>query len=177
MRTDAPASTKRPQHRMWACVVCTLLTVAVFGGAAAHEPVASSATPRPLDPKTQPVVAVVDAFSSAIKSGDLARAGDLLSPDALILESGNAERSREAYPAGHAAHDAEFLKNADSVMTQRTAQLAGNMAWVGTQSELHATDNGKAVVLLATETMVLQRMQDGWRIVHIHWSSRPERAS
>jgi hypothetical protein len=28
------------------------------------------------------------------------------------------------------------------------------------------------MVLLATETMVLRRAGDDWRIVHIHWSSR-----
>ena len=35
--------------------------------------------------------------------------------------------------------------------------------------------NGRAVDRLTTETMVLKRLADGWRIHHIHWSSRAPR--
>lgn len=31
------------------------------------------------------------------------------------------------------------------------------------------------MTLLSTETMVLERNGADWRIVHIHWSSRPKR--
>jgi ketosteroid isomerase-like protein len=30
---------------------------------------------------------------------------------------------------------------------------------------------GKPVDRLTTETMVLRKTPDGWRIVHVHWSS------
>jgi ketosteroid isomerase-like protein len=46
---------------------------------------------------------------------------------------------------------------------------------VGTESELHASKDGKPITLLSTETMVLKNTPNGWRIVHIHWSSRPKR--
>ncbi|WP_379655388.1 nuclear transport factor 2 family protein [Pseudoxanthomonas sp. UC19_8] len=51
----------------------------------------------------------------------------------------------------------------------------GELAWVGSESELHASKDGKPLTLLSTETMVLKRGTQGWRIVHIHWSSRPKR--
>lgn len=33
------------------------------------------------------------------------------------------------------------------------------------------------MTLLSTETMVLKNTAAGWQIVHIHWSSRPKKAS
>lgn len=57
-------------------------------------------------------------------------------------------------------------------VTGRTARIAGDLAWVGTESEMHASKDGVPMTLLSSETMVLARTADGWRIVHIHWSSR-----
>lgn len=145
--------------------------------ALAHDP--KSATPTTpvatVSDQAKPAVAVVEQFSVAMRAGDLERAGKLLAEDVLILESGGAERSRAEYLGGHALHDAAFLKAAHSQVKQRTVRVEGGMAWVGTESELHTTKDGKALTLLSTETMVLKQTPAGWRIVHIHWSSRPKR--
>ncbi|WP_277573792.1 YybH family protein [Xanthomonas euvesicatoria] len=125
--------------------------------------------------QAQPAVAVVEQFSSALQAGDLQRAGTFLAEDVLILESGGAERSREEYLDGHATHDAAFLKTAHVQQRRRTARADGDLAWVGSESEVHTTREGGPVTLLSTETMVLKRTPQGWRIVHIHWSSRPKR--
>ncbi|WP_372363564.1 nuclear transport factor 2 family protein (plasmid) [Xanthomonas sp. NCPPB 3583] len=145
--------------------------------ASAHEPKpATPATPiATVSDQAKPAVAVVEQFSAAMLAGDLDRAGKLLTEDVLILESGGAERSRAEYLGGHALHDAAFLKTAHSQVKQRAAHVDGNTAWVGTESELHTTKEGKALTLLSTETMVLKQTPAGWRIVHIHWSSRPKR--
>ena len=116
--------------------------------------------------------AVVDAFGAALHAGDIAGATALLADDVLVLESGGAERSKAEYLASHAAADAEFLKGAHVQRGPRTTRIVGDLAWVGTESEIHATSDGKPLTLSSTETMVLQRTAAGWRIVHIHWSSR-----
>jgi uncharacterized protein (TIGR02246 family) len=121
-----------------------------------------------------PAVAVVDEFSAALKAGDLERVRALLADDVLVLESGGAERSRQEYFASHAAADVDFLRQAHVQVTHRTARVLGDVAWVGTESELHLAKDGVPRTLLSTETMVLARKADGWRIVHIHWSSRPK---
>lgn len=139
----------------------------------AHEPKASSQSGALVSEVARPAVAVVEQFSSALQAGDLKRAGSLLADDVLILEGGGAEHSRDEYLGGHAPHDAAFLKDAHIQVKQRTARSSSDMAWVGTESELHTSQNGKPVALLSTETMVLRRDADGWRIVHIHWSSQP----
>lgn len=123
----------------------------------------------------QPAMEIVDQFGKALASGDLKTVGDLLDPAVLILESGGAERSREEYLGHHAIADAAFLKGAHQQIKRRIARISGETVWVGSESELHATKDGKATTTLSTETMVLNRTPQGWRIVHIHWSSRTKR--
>ena len=125
--------------------------------------------------EAQPAVAAADAFSTALRAGDLTRAGHWLADDVLILESGGAEYSKDEYLGGHAKHDAEFLKGAHVQLKKRTARAMGDLAWVGSESELHTQKDGKPLTMLSTETLVLKRVQQGWRIVHIHWSSRTKR--
>jgi ketosteroid isomerase-like protein len=146
------------------------------GTALAHKPEAQiKMATSPVENQAKPAVEVVEQFSTALQAGDLERAGKFLADDVLILESGGAESSREEYLGGHATHDAAFLKDAHTAVTRRTARVEGALAWVGTESELHTTKDGKPMTLLSTETMVLKQAATGWRIVHIHWSSRPKR--
>lgn len=158
------------------CLLTIVMTMPTL--ALAHDP--KTAMPAvstiAVSDQARPAMAVVEQFSAALRADDLKRAGALLADDVLILESGGAERSRAEYLGGHAIHDAAFLKTADVQLRQRTTRVDGDTAWVGTESELHATQDGKAMTLLSTETMVLKRTGANWRIVHIHWSSRPKKA-
>lgn len=128
----------------------------------------------PADVAVQPAIAAVEAFSEALRTADFETVEALLASDALILESGAAERSREEYLHHHARSDAAFLKAAHVRQLMRTARAAGDFAWVATQSEIHASKEGGPLTLRSTETMVLKRSDGHWRIVHIHWSSRPK---
>ena len=120
----------------------------------------------------RPAVAVVEAFGAALQAGELGGLDRFLDAGVLVLEGGGAERSRAEYLAHHAAADAAFLKGAQSTVTRRRAQAAGDFAWVGTESELRVPSDGGTKLYLGTETMVLHRTGEGWKIVHIHWSSR-----
>ena len=117
-------------------------------------------------------VATVERFSIALSAGKLDKAGAELDAKVLILESGGAERSAAEYLGGHAKGDAAFLKGVHVQLINRTAQVSGDMAWVGSESEMHTQKDGKAVTILSTETMVLKRTDKAWKITHIHWSSR-----
>lgn len=144
--------------------------------AAAHDPKQHATTiPATIDTAAQPAIAVVEQFSKALQAADFKQVGELLAEDVLILESGGAERSREEYLGHHAISDAMFLRCAHVQAKQRVARVEGPLAWVGTESELHATKDGKALTLLSTETMILKKAGADWRIVHIHWSSRPKK--
>lgn len=141
--------------------------------ALAHDGKHAASPDSSIAPAAQPAVGIVEQFSAALQAGDLDRAGGLLADDVLILESGGAERSREEYLGGHAGHDAAFLKDAHVQVKRRTARVEGDLVWVGSESEIHASRGGKPLTLFSTETMVLKHSPQGWRIVHIHWSSRP----
>jgi uncharacterized protein (TIGR02246 family) len=155
-----------------AVLLTCLLALPSF--AAAHGPKQHATAPAVVDTAAQPAVAVVEQFSKALQAADFKRVGELLAEDVLILESGGAERSREEYLGHHAIFDAAFLKGAHVQVKQRVARVEGPLAWVGTESELHAMKDGKALTLLSTETMILKKAGADWRIVHIHWSSRPK---
>lgn len=127
-------------------------------------------------PAAKDAVAVVERFGKALSAGQLDKAGAELDAKVLILESGGAETSAAEYLGGHAKGDAAFLKTAHIQLMRRTAQASGDMAWVGSESEIHTTKDGKAVTILSTETMVLKRTDKTWKIAHIHWSSRTKKA-
>ena len=118
--------------------------------------------------------ATVDRFSKALQAGDMKAVEAMLDPDVLILESGGAERSRREYLGHHAAADAKFLKDAQIQLMRRSAKRGGDLVWIGSESEIHTQKGDEPLTLLSTETMVLKKVGDDWRIVHIHWSSQPK---
>jgi ketosteroid isomerase-like protein len=122
------------------------------------------------------VAATVDRFFAALSAGDLKRAEMELDPQVIILESGGGEYSAAEYISGHAKHDAEFLKSAHHKPGRRTARVSGDLAWVASESELHTQKDGKPAVSLSAESMVLRSTAAGWKIVHVHWSSRTKKS-
>lgn len=143
-----------------------------------HHPKPAATAPQvdvPAD--TEAAVVVVDRFGQALVAADFKTVETLLDTDVLILETGGAERTRAEYMGHHAISDVMFLKGTHSQLQRRRARSGGDLVWVGTESELHATKDGKPLTLLSTETMVLKKTGADWRIVHIHWSSRPKKAN
>ena len=159
--------------------LASALALALGAGAvAAHEPSQHAAKPAAsmMNPAMQEATAVVEQFGTALKAADMATVTRLLDERVLILESGGAERSRDEYLGHHAISDAAFLGGATITPKQRTAQVYGDTAWVGSESEIRTGQGNDAKTLLSTETMVLRRVSGAWKIVHIHWSSRPKKA-
>ena len=154
---------------------CLVLLMMISGAWVAPVSAADEA-PAPvqdMDPAAQDAVAVVEAFSAAIKGVRIDEAGALLDPTVLVLESGGSERSREEYLSHHAQADAEYMKDALQELSYRQARAVGDVAWVSSESVLSHDKDGKPASTLSTETMVLRKPAQGWKIVHIHWSSRP----
>ena len=148
-------------------IAFTLATLSLAPGLAlAHDPQVD------VPEAAQAAAATVDRFLEALSAGDIDRAGAELDPEVIILESGGAEYSAAEYLGGHAKADAEFLKTAQQKPGRRTARVSGELAWVASESEILVQQDGRPVTIASTETMVLRSTDVGWRIVHIHWSSR-----
>ncbi len=114
----------------------------------------------------------VEAFHAAMGAGNQERVLALLSPEVVIFESGGAETSREEYASHHLGADMQFSAATSRRVTTRQAGGGGDSAWVLTRSETTGRFRDRDIDALGVETMVLERGDDGWRIVHIHWSSR-----
>ncbi len=156
--------------RKW--VVWGLLVALVAVPASAHDaPRAAQAATATVEPAAQAAATSVDAFHAALVRGDQSAAVALLADDALIFESGGAERSKAEYASHHLAADAAFAAATTRTVSRRSGHAAGDLAWIATESTTTGTFRDRPVNSVSTETMVLRRTGDTWRIVHIHWSS------
>jgi ketosteroid isomerase-like protein len=152
--------------------LAALLMLGAVSPVSAHPPEAhQTATAEKIDASLQAPAAVVDAFHSALARGDTEAAAALLANDALIFESGSAERSKAEYAAHHLGADAKFAQAVPRSVTARSGAAIGGGAWIATEGRTTGAYGDRAIDNLSTETMVLREETDGWRIVHIHWSS------
>lgn len=152
--------------------IVAMTTALLASGAAAHGPTASADAAPPLKGDAAAAAKVVDAFHAALNVGDTASAAALMSDGVLVLESGGAERSKAAYAAHHLAADAAFQKAALESLVRRVGGASGDLAWVATEGLVSGQVGERAINRTTTETMLLERQPAGWRIVHVHWSSR-----
>lgn len=117
------------------------------------------------------VVAAVEAFRSALATGDTLSAMSLLAADAVILESGGVE-TREEYRSHHLPGDMAFARAVRAERGPTRAKVHGNVAWTTSTSTTVGAYRGRAVNSAGAEMMVLTKTPEGWRIRAIHWSSR-----
>ena len=132
---------------------------------------ATEAAAAPLEGIAMEAAATVDAFHAALHRGDTTAAAALIADDALVFESGEAERTKAEYAAHHLAADAAFSKTVGTTTTRRFGGGEGNLAWIATEGRSTGTYKGRTIDSATTETMLLRRTPEGWRIVHVHWSS------
>lgn len=155
-------------------VLAMSVIVAAPTASTAHPTVSQPAAPvvAALSGEAGDAAATIDAFHAALKAGDGDRAAALMSEDAMVFEAGGAERSKAAYAAEHLAADIKFERDATASIRQRVGAAAGGIAWIATEGRVQGHSGDKVLDRLTTETMVLRRTPTGWRIVHVHWSSR-----
>jgi mono/diheme cytochrome c family protein/ketosteroid isomerase-like protein len=131
-----------------------------------------SASSQPAIVASKEVLRTVEEFHLALSKGDEAAVSRLLDPAVLIMEGGNVERSREEYAGHHLKADAKFMRLVKYTLERQTGDSVGDLAWVASEAALTGDSQGKRLNLVSTESLVLKRSASGWRIVHIHWSSR-----
>jgi len=122
-------------------------------------------------PAERQVHAAVDSFTHALARGDSAAALRWLHPALVVYESGYVDDLAH-YRREHLPADIAYLHDVRVRTTTSTVTVSGAMALYTAQTESSGTHDGKAVHGHGTETIVLLRTPAGWRIRHIHWSSR-----
>jgi ketosteroid isomerase-like protein len=113
----------------------------------------------------------VDRFHRALATGDSVAALNLLTSDAVILESGGIETKAE-YRSHHLPGDIAFARAVSRERGAIRATVRRDVAWATSTSTGRGEYRGRAVNSAGAELMVLTRTPDGWRISAVHWSSR-----
>lgn len=114
---------------------------------------------------------VVRNFRAALSSGDSTMVVQLLHPEARIYEGGHAE-TREQYRSGHLRADIAFLKAVESETIWDQVLPTEGLAIYMSERQTTGEYQGREIDSQSTETIALVRTPQGWRIRHIHWSSR-----
>ncbi|WP_428383984.1 YybH family protein [Nevskia ramosa] len=126
--------------------------------------------------KDESAAQIADRFADALAAGDQATVHTLLLPNVLIFESGGAETSADEYAGHHLPADIAFMAAVKRTVLSRQSGGNGVTRWVATKSRLQGRYKDRDIDLDSTESLVLQRGDGGWRIVHVHWSSSPRQA-
>jgi ketosteroid isomerase-like protein len=159
------------QQRMG--IAAAALVAMAPSAVSARGPQSQATAAAPLDAAAREPAAVVDAFHAALGRGDVAQALARMADDAIIFESGGAERSKAEYAAHHAPADAAYAQAVPGRTLRRTGRVVGDTALILSEGRMTGTYKGRPVDRLSKETMLLLRAGGTWRIAHIHWSSAP----
>jgi uncharacterized membrane protein/ketosteroid isomerase-like protein len=139
-----------------------------------HDHAISDAGPTPqIDDSVlnHPAVKVAESMSSAIGSGNTDELKRLLDQNVVIFESGNVESSLAEYQSHHMKSDIAFMATMNVELLSREVIDAGDSATVISRSRIRGQFKGKEIDLVNTETLVIQKRNREWKVVHVHWSS------
>jgi ketosteroid isomerase-like protein len=114
---------------------------------------------------------VVHAFKAALHAGDSLAVLDLLHPEVRVYEGGHAE-TREQYRSGHLRSDIAFLGAVKTETTRDQVIVGSDVALYMSEYTVNGEYRGREIDAHGTETIALVPTDAGWRIRHIHWSSR-----
>lgn len=115
--------------------------------------------------------AVVEGFHAALAAGDSTAAIGFLHPDAIVYESGYGETLDE-YRRDHLASDIEFSRAVSFETVQDVIAPGSDLTLYLRQYKVSGTFRDRPIDTTGVETMVLAPTPAGWKIRHIHWSSR-----
>ena len=125
------------------------------------------------DQDCKAIAEIADQLYQALRSGDSDSVRTLLAPDVLIFESGNTETSLEEYAGHHMPSDMAFLSAMDKTLLSRQVTVGSDLAVISSRSRLSGLYQDTEQDIISTETLVLQRTNGDWQVVHVHWSSNP----
>lgn len=118
---------------------------------------------------------VVNTFMADLASGQLEAVRQLMTPDAVVMANGIVLGDRDTYINGPAKGDVAALSGTQRELLHRATRAGNDIAWVVSEKRVRrntdAASQGPREIVV-TETMLLAKTASGWKITHIHWSSR-----
>lgn len=120
-----------------------------------------------------PVSTAIDAYHSALEARSVEQLAAVFDPDLLVLEGTHKNAGWVDYRDNHIGPEMKEWSGFKVVSTRITdSVVAGELAYVVTESRYRITSKGKAVTVEAAETLVLRMTEGRWRIRHIHYSGK-----
>lgn len=152
-------------------VVVTLLIVAVvlaFGASLALQFKISASGD---DEKAVKEVLLMEAKS--IETGDIETLDKIWSHDesVLIFESGGVDKGWKNYRDHHLAPELAAFKNTKFTVSEVAVKTEGDTAWATYRFSLSADYKDSKIQSNGVGTMVFERSEDKWLIVHSHTSA------
>ena len=153
----------------------TILILAASSTALAHEPPAPAPAAAKASARgSSAVIAVLDAYKTAMEKLDVARTADLFAKDSLIYETGGVEGNYQTYLDHHLtpelAEFSEFKFNDYKVEVRLEPPYA-----FATETYVYrivVKADGKVVERQGVTSSVLRKREGKWRILVSHNSSR-----
>jgi hypothetical protein len=139
----------------------------VFAQANATATSASEASPAARD-----AAQVVDAFMTALVGGQLEQAREQMTPNAVVVANGQVLGERDDYIDGAAKGDSAALRTVQRELARRDARAGSDVAWVVSEKRVRTAGAPQGPSEVVIETMLLAKTPAGWKITHVHWSSR-----
>ncbi len=122
--------------------------------------------------------AVARAYFEAMDQKDLDAAEALFAESSSIFESGGVEGAWEHYRAHHIGAELDAFKTFETTLGEAEEELSADrsMAMVAWPIEYHIVLNdGREIDSKGTVTFILLHQAGGFKIRHMHWSSRPKK--
>ena len=66
--------------------------------------------------------------------------------------------------------DMKYLANIDIEILEHEVKVLGSIAYSTSRTKLTGNVKGKKINSEGMESMILQKIEGKWKIVHIHWS-------
>jgi ketosteroid isomerase-like protein len=122
---------------------------------------------------TASVASFVRAFHAALDRGDSTGVLSRLAEDALVQVDGSAER-KASYGRTRLTDDVALAVAVPAQRSAYTVRVEGDLAWVTSAMRQVGTFRGRTVAQRGEELLVLRRSAQGWSIVSVHRSARPD---
>ncbi|NNE68458.1 MAG: SnoaL-like domain-containing protein [Pyrinomonadaceae bacterium] len=125
------------------------------------------------------VMKVLMLEGESIEKGDLETLDKIWSHDesVLIFESGGADKGWKKYRDHHLAPELKAFKNTEFSITDAQVKVDGNTGWATYRYSLRADYKERKISSKGLGTMVFEKTEGKWLIVHSHTSVSRKPAS
>ena len=134
-----------------------------------------SAQEQNLDAEALEVRQFIERLATHMEAGDLMSVGEMYSPErgVHIIEGAGVNHGWEEYRDDHLEPELQAFQNLEYRYFAIEPQVRGNIAYAAFRYELSADTEDSQIDIEGRGTIILEKMDGQWKIVHIHTSGRP----